>query len=324
MHFYSGCFFNTSRSDLRHRNDNMRTPNREEVIIQGIFSLVAIFGIIGNSLVVTAVCKKRSLRSTTNYLLVNLAISDIIVLVGVHLCLIERYVQFENGAFADFLCKFLISFNVPATGSIASIFTLTILAVERYHAIVKPMRTGMRLREETVKYTIIGVWFTAMVITLPMYILSSYDKKFSLCRFNIKKMQTPDKVYRVVGMIIIILIPLITIVFCYFEIIRELYFKNSVSPQNVAVSEEVKNKRKLIKVAIYVTASFLMCYLPPSIITFITASSHTGINTNSQMAGFAWVLYFLEAVFNPLIYSFQSSNFREAFKEILRLPQTTR
>jgi len=76
----------------------MKDPrNTDEIVVQAVVSLVAIFGIAGNVLVVVAVWKKRELRTTTNFLLVNVAVSDIISLVCLHFKLIERYVEFEEG-----------------------------------------------------------------------------------------------------------------------------------------------------------------------------------------------------------------------------------
>lgn len=297
----------------------MPSSSVDSLIGSLIVSFVALFGIFGNCLVVVAVKKKRSLRSTTNYLLVNLAISDIITLVFAHFGILQSFIKLKNGVFADILCKVFISFNVPCTAIFSSIFTVTVIAIERYHAVVRPMRSGIRLRRETIKYAVIVIWVLAMLLTLPLYVIIYYEEKMRICRYNITRIKSEEEVYRMFCMILIVLLPLITMTFCYFEIIRDLYFKNAVSPQNIATVEEVQNKRRMIKVALYVTLSFLVCYLPALIITFISASGYSDMKSNSRAMVLAWVLFFLEPVINPVIYAFQSTNFRGAFKEILRM-----
>ena len=96
-------------------------------------------GLIGNVLVIRIVHKTRDMHTPTNYLLANMAVSDVITI------LMWPLYFFGVG---KFVCKFLglveISIMVSST-------TLTVLAVERYHAILKPFRTGLRLREENSK-----------------------------------------------------------------------------------------------------------------------------------------------------------------------------
>lgn len=297
----------------------MSLPPKENIIAYGAACLITALGILGNILVISAVKRKRSLRSTTNYLLVNLAILDIITLVFAHLGVLQPFMHLQNGQLADILCKIFLSYNIPYTAVAASVFTVTLVAIERYHAIVKPMRTGIRLKQETLKYAIFGIWVLALVLTLPLYIKTNLNPGSLKCRFNIDTGTIEGQFYKSAGMILTILIPIATISFCYVEIIRNLYFKNATAPQNVAVAEETQNKRKLIKVAFYVTFAFLVCYLPVLIIVFVKDNGYSTIKANSLGMNLALGLLYLEPALNPIIYAYQSTNFREAFKEILKM-----
>lgn len=318
---YDNEFTFSSNSAMNNYKGNPRVPSKSEIVSYGIACLITISGIFGNSLVVVAVKKKRSLRSTTNYLLVNLAIADIFTLVFTHFGVLQPFMKIQTGFFADLLCKIFLSFNIPATAVASSIFTVTVVAVERYHAIVKPMRSGIRLRLDTVKYAIIGIWSVALLVTSPVYIKTYYDVPRLSCRL---RMNEPEGLlYKSVAMITVVLIPLVTTVFCYLGIIRELYFNSSVTPQNIAATDDIQNKRKMIKVALYVTLSLLLCYSPALIVICVRASGYSSIRSDSLAMTLAWVLLYLEPVINPVIYAFQSTNFRDAFKEILRMRQAT-
>ncbi|XP_031565294.1 allatostatin-A receptor-like [Actinia tenebrosa] len=297
----------------------MKAFDFSDDFIPFLFALILLsLAIASNSMVVAAVRKKRFLRSTTNYLLVNLAVADIVNAIFLPFMLIQRYVRFEKGILADFLCKFFIYYHVPVTASIVSTLTLVVLSVERYHAIVKPMRTvGIRLRKDTVKYAIVAVWISAIILTLPLYISGYYDTTTKICLHNSDK--TFQQVFVYSFNFIVTFLPFIIITFCYFQIVRELYFKNKVAPQNIAAQQDALNKRKIVKLSISVTTAFVLCFFPLAItISLTTLDSSRFPRKYSQTAS---VLYFAQTIINPFLYAFQSTNFRRAFKLILSCRQ---
>ncbi|XP_031565296.1 somatostatin receptor type 5-like [Actinia tenebrosa] len=295
----------------------LKSYDTQQLILASIGFAIVIFGIAGNLLVVIAVWKKRFLRSTTNYLLVNLAVSDILNLVFLPFMLLQLYAIFEGGPFADFLCKFIMSFNVPLTASCVSILTLIVLSVERYHAIVKPMKEGMRLREETVKYAIITVWLSGIALSLPFYIFGHYDTTKHRCKLVEAVYKYTSSIYFIsIGLLILIFVPFLIISFCYFQIVRELYFKSKVEPQNVAAQEDARTKRKLVKVSLTVTLAYVICFFPTAITLCLGAYDRAKYGSRGfQMAS---LMYFLESALNPLFYACQSTNFRQAFKEVMK------
>ncbi|XP_031563079.1 type-1 angiotensin II receptor B-like [Actinia tenebrosa] len=144
------------------------------IFLSVILCLLICLGIFGNSLVIVAVKKKRSLRSTTNILLANVAASDILTLVFLPLMSFQGLIN-QDGLIADLMCKIFVDFHIPATGYAALILTLSLLAIERYHAVVKPMKNGIRLQNETVRYAVIAVWLIAVILTLPTYIFCVFN-----------------------------------------------------------------------------------------------------------------------------------------------------
>ena len=60
-----------------------------------------------------------------------------------------------DGLVRTILCNFLVGFNAPFPVIVASVFTLTVLAVERYNAVVKPLQV-LQLSRKTVRYAIAG------------------------------------------------------------------------------------------------------------------------------------------------------------------------
>ena len=117
---------------------------------------VYIFGLIGNTLVIRIVHKTREMHTTTNYLLANLAVSDAIAIL-----VIPMHFAYSGGLgppienLGNLCCKLVVIGDVTI-GSSAS--TLSVIAVERYHAILKPFSSNLRLKQENIKKAIALIW----------------------------------------------------------------------------------------------------------------------------------------------------------------------
>ena len=118
-----------------------------------------IIGLIGNLLLIRIVHKKREMHTTINYLLVSMAVSDVITVLLCPLC---------NFSFAKFVCKFS---TLAEISMMVSSSTLTVLAVERYHVILKPFETGLRLNKDNIKRAIACIWIASLIICFPEFFL---------------------------------------------------------------------------------------------------------------------------------------------------------
>ena len=84
--------------------------------------------------------RNRTFHTPQNFLLANLAVADIINLTFCAFSVIPMVTVLPDGVVGTVLCKFFVGFNVPITAIVASVFTLTVLAVERYNAVVRPLQ----------------------------------------------------------------------------------------------------------------------------------------------------------------------------------------
>lgn len=91
-------------------------------------------------------------RTPINYLLVNLAISDITFAVFVapnHI--LKKLFIHPDGAIGSNICKFLTSGNMAWVGAASSSVTLVVIAVERYYTVMCPIGNTRKLNKRTVK-----------------------------------------------------------------------------------------------------------------------------------------------------------------------------
>ena len=116
------------------------TLNLEDILFYSSIPFLVI-ALIGNLLVIRIVHKIREMHTPTNYLLVSVAVSDVITILLWSL----YFFPFER-----FICKVVVIVEISIT--ISSI-TFTVLAVERYHAV----------------YTIISTSITCAQLALMIY-----------------------------------------------------------------------------------------------------------------------------------------------------------
>ena len=125
------------------------------------------------------------MQTPSNYLLASKAASDVftIMTIAAHRFAFSQHVNDEN--FGHLVCKAsaLITTFITILAIVSSI-TLTVLAVERYNALLKPLRTGLRLSEDNIKKAIDLIWVTNVFVSIPSAFFQEFDlsnRVFSGC-----------------------------------------------------------------------------------------------------------------------------------------------
>ena len=144
-----------SNTKFPRQESNAAVPSRQDVVFAVLYSAMVLPGILGNCLVITIVRKTPSMHTTTNYLLMNLAVADVLTLL---LC--PGLYDFAltsvrlHGFSGDVICKlFAGNAIVPITIN-AAVITVCTIAVERYLVLVKPFRTALRISKESVRVVV--------------------------------------------------------------------------------------------------------------------------------------------------------------------------
>jgi len=289
------------------------TTNARQVTLFGLVSFLCIaivllpIGIAGNLLVIIVVKKKRYLRTKTNFLLANLAASDLMANVLAYTVGIARAFPMPSRTLGLFLCK--INSYYPAA-SFCSILTLTVIALERYNAIVKPLSNGLKFRKRTLRYFIIAIWILSIAAVTPLVYFDEYSSE-QLCvrTWSVHWNLT----FWTCAIVLAIALPVMVIIYCYFHIIRTLYFGPKIIPMNIPNEVDAQEKKKVIKLSIIVTSIIIIAFTPFSIVRQLEIHGPVP----NEVTVLALSLILLSSVLNPFIYAFQSTNYRQAFKETI-------
>ncbi|CAK7311177.1 D(3) dopamine receptor [Vulpes lagopus] len=125
--------------------------------------------IFGNGLVCVAVLKERALQTTTNYLVVSLAVADLLVATLVMPWVV--YLEVTGGVwnFSRICCDVFVTLDVMMCT--ASILNLCAISIDRYTAVVMPVHyqhgTGQSSCRR-VALMITAVWVLAFAVSCPL------------------------------------------------------------------------------------------------------------------------------------------------------------
>ena len=199
-----------------------------------------------------------------------------------------------------------------------SSITLTVLAVERYHAILKPFRTGLRLKEENSKLAIPCIWITSVILCFPQFIFKDWSESYSTCIGPwTSVMNQASKAY-VIIVCSLDCAQMAVMFYCYGSLIRGLYFTDNVWPETVG--ERSSKKKKLVIIFILATTGFFICNAPTQ--AFYTAfalgdDKQMDFKLSYALSNVVDCIFAVSLCCNPILYAFRSKNFREGFKRII-------
>ena len=273
-----------------------------------------IFGLIGNIMVIRIVHKTREMHTTTNYLLASLAVSDAITIFT-----IPMYIAYEGSFgsplenFSKFSCKFAVIGDIA---TISSTLTLTVIAVERYHAILKPFSSNLRLNEENINKAIVLIWTLSIVLGFPGFFLNVWDIEKTACDGPwSSEPNLARKIYLITSLIFTMYIPIVVFLFCYGSLIKGLYFSNEIYAEST--NEDNSEKKKLLMTFILATSGFLVGYGPFNVLhTMIFFGEKIDPSLYKNLRGVLFFLFLISLCLNPVLYAFRSSSFKEGFKKL--------
>lgn len=138
--------------------------NAKNISIIAILGIINAIVIVGNLLVVMAVFASAKLRTVTNFIIVSLAVSDLLVGLAVLPYSITIEVL-EFWIFGELWCQIWLAMDVWLCT--ASILNLCAISIDRYLAITRPVHYRAIMSNLRVKMLIAVVWVLSFIICFP-------------------------------------------------------------------------------------------------------------------------------------------------------------
>ena len=289
------------------------------------YCLIFVVSLVGNIFIGVIVYKTKTMRRPINYLIVNMAMSDLlfpIVLIPRVLALLYVDSWLIDGPLGQALCKLTVF--LQDVSSYVSVQSLVLIAVDRFGAVVFPLRSPL-ISSKLCPVFILATWIVAMAIWSPSLLvlkLVEYPKGWRcVLRWNeVFEEFSYYANYNLAMLVVFFYTPLVLIAILYTIIYFTLKSQTIPGEQSAdARLQRVKREQNVLKMSITIVLGFAVCWLPASIawIRFLFVS-------NIRSCGFlyfaivAFFLAYANCAINPCICFIFSVNYRQALKGLLR------
>ncbi|XP_078357472.1 QRFP-like peptide receptor [Oculina patagonica] len=131
------------------------------------YCIIFVVSLVGNISIGIIVYKTKTMRKTINFLIVNMAMSDLLFpIFGIPLILTELHFSswLISGLLGQALCK-LLPFLQDVSVAV-SVQSLVLIAVDRFGAVVFPLRSPLT-SSKLCPYFILTAWITAIILIAP-------------------------------------------------------------------------------------------------------------------------------------------------------------
>ena len=298
-----------------------------------LYILIIIGSLSGNCLVIAIVLKTTKLKTTINFFITNMAISDLLVPVFVTPTVIAKSfsgnVWLIGGDFGEFLCK-LVPFCADISTAV-SIQSLVIIALDRHLAVVYPLRKRFLNRRRC--FITMGLtWLLAALFHLPYFYTFRlfYFGDKPQCRQTWKPAfndsRKPEERYHFVLFTVLYAAPLLTTCVLYAFIAFDLIQKNPNHSHHSSACKRrrAKENRSVVCMMMTVVVVFTICYTPGHVCLLLYYASGS-LSCNLEVAfKFSSFMVHINGAVNPLIFFVFSRKYSTAVKALISRVTTSK
>uniref|UniRef100_A0A4W6BTW6 Neuromedin-K receptor n=1 Tax=Lates calcarifer TaxID=8187 RepID=A0A4W6BTW6_LATCA len=264
------------------------------------YSSVLAVAVFGNLIVIWIILAHKRMRTVTNYFLLNLAFSDA-SMAAFNTLINFIYAAHGEWYFGEAYCKFHNFF--PVTSVFASIYSMTAIAVDRYMAIIHPLKP--RLSAKATTGVIVCIW------TLP---------NRTVCYVAWPNMSDDPFMYHIIVFVLVYMLPLVVMGITYTIVGVTLWGGEIPGDTSDNYHGQLRAKRKVVKMMIIVVVTFALCWLPYHVFFLVTGLNKRLSKWKYIQQVYLSVLWLAmsSTMYNPIIYCCLNSRFRAGFKRAFR------
>eukprot|EP00088_Acartia_fossae_P038226 TRINITY_DN39527_c0_g1_i1.p1 TRINITY_DN39527_c0_g1~~TRINITY_DN39527_c0_g1_i1.p1 ORF type:complete len:343 (+),score=8.85 TRINITY_DN39527_c0_g1_i1:113-1141(+) len=277
----------------------------------------------GNSLVIIIFLRVKRLRTPSNILIVNLAISDLCMMTTMGLPVVINPIFSTYWAYGPFACRLYGCFG--AVFGTVSLLTMAAIGYERYNVIVKGFTDDNMTNSQAISITI-GIWVYVLISSAAPFIVGwggfAAEGLLITCGYDYLKTDWNHKSFILFICISSYFLPLIIIVIYYAGIVKEVVAHESIMRAQIAKmniqnhNNEDSQEHKIAKVAITTVLLWFVSWTPYCVLTMSGAFGNKAYITplTSQIPIF---LAKLASCLNPLVIALSHPLYKEHLHLVL-------
>ncbi|XP_070528737.1 QRFP-like peptide receptor isoform X2 [Cardiocondyla obscurior] len=270
-----------------------------------VYTLTFFLGLIGNVIIIAStLCRLRPLPATpTNVFLGGLATADLLLITFCIPVKIAKLFSY-TWTMGIFLCKAV--HYMQSVSAICSVVTLTAMSIERYYAIVHPMRAQYVCTISQARKIVIITWIASFMLGVPMMFTQTHKQvgQRLIAYWCVRDSNAGLlwKAHEVYMLVVVLVLPLLIMAFCYTSICWEIWRvmkrryhmtsrhalnPNSVDTESIPMTQrhggnerksrrddkddESRTMKQVVKMLVAVVVLFAICWAPMLIDNVLTA-----------------------------------------------------
>ncbi|XP_044204668.1 blue-sensitive opsin-like [Thunnus albacares] len=280
----------------------------------GFMFFIFVVGTAINILTIACTIQYKKLRSHLNYILVNLAMANLLVSgVGSFTACCSFAVRYF--IFGPLGCK--IEGFLATLGGMVSLWSLAVVAFERWLVICKPLGNFV-FKPDHALACCAFTWVFALIASVPpLFGWSRYIPEGLQCSCGPDWYTTNNK-YNNESYVMFLFgfcfaVPFATIVFCYSQLLITL--KIAAKAQAESASTQ-KAEREVTRMVVVMVLGFLVCWMPYASFALWVVNNR-GQPFDLRLATIPSCLSKASTVYNPVIYILLNKQFRSCMMTML-------
>ncbi|KAF8355546.1 npr-24 [Pristionchus pacificus] len=324
--------------DFEPAEESTDFPNAEvaRLVANFFYAISSIIGIPGNLFVLLSILCFREMRTISNIYIFNLAIADLIYLLGTPLIIIKSVTK--TWIFGNAICKLYLTAN--GLSQFASAAFIGVLSFDRYLAVCRPVQaTDWRTFRFALSISIVA-WIMVAVESIPLFMAAQTvpggDDDFQDCMImwemepqsnattaEEESLEMEERrifsrdLFVAYTFALSYLIPLIAIWIFYANIIQKMWAR-----RKHIWGRKKSMKRTTFRVSILglaIVVSYTLCWAPFWSIQWAVVSNSVPYSEWLIISNLtAYVLQYINSAANPFLYVFMSDAFKRNVAALLR------
>ena len=281
------------------------------------YVVILLASLFGNTVIIHIIRTDNSMKTTTNYLILNQACADILItLVEVAYYLsYSTSSKWPGGLLGVIICKVFKAslFILP----VFSVWILVTIVVDRFYAVTRPFRVSPL--SQHFKKTILVLWCWSIACSANAFKLTSLEKgeEYHYCITNI--LLDEWKTFSVVATVLNVISPLLIIAALYTVVCLKLWSREvpgEGANQNERQAEAMKTAKKVTRMVIAVVVLYVLCWGPLLISVTLNVFGHAKIDFIKSSYFFINWLSVAYSGLNPYVYLTFNPKFRDGLSHL--------
>ena len=297
------------------------------------YSILLLVSLVGNCLVIAIVSKKRTMWTTTNILITNMAASDLLMALFATPVAISETLSGETqrqwhlkGTFGSITCK--LTYLLQDMSTVVSILSLVTISLDRFSAIVFPFRRAL-ISPKSCRIVIPVIWLCALAIHSPyLYTVKLQTVgNATQCQFNWEPAfgdhKRAQNIYYLILLAVLLGPSLVTIIALHsamLSVLRKHPPRSWPDEEHVLRMRQKEDARVMTKVVVIMVV-FLICFAPFTVCAILYYyvwdwRDPCGVDVQT-MFFIAKFFLFSNTAINPCLYFSLYERYRKAFCVLL-------